>query len=104
ILSELKADNDSLYYKSIITNLEGFVRTVEVSPNWLTPVVLTSLAIGGISIFVFFISRKYRTILEKTVKQKTEELLKSEIQFKELADLLPQTVFETQADGIVTYI
>lgn len=103
-LKILKADPDSIYYKSIIENLEGVVRTVQTTPTWITPVLLGMAFILLALLFHFFYTRRQKRILEIKVKEKAEELLKSEVKFKQLLDLLPQTIFETNLDGAITYI
>ena len=42
--------------------------------------------------------------LRRMVRQRTADLRKSEKRFQELSDLLPQTVFETDANGRLTYL
>jgi PAS domain S-box-containing protein len=42
--------------------------------------------------------------IEALVKQRTSALQESESKFRELADLLPQTIFETDAQGRLTYL
>jgi PAS domain S-box-containing protein len=47
---------------------------------------------------------RYSTNLEQLVLERTEKLAESESRFRELADLLPQIVFEIDAKGNFTFI
>lgn len=100
----LKEDTDSIYYKSIIEDLEGIVKTVEVTPPWLWPLIVGSLLTALFSALLYLLSKRYQRLLEIKVKEKTEELLSSETKYKELTDLLPQTVFEMNTDLKLTYV
>ncbi|MFS8130389.1 MAG: transporter substrate-binding domain-containing protein [Candidatus Dojkabacteria bacterium] len=82
-LFDLKADSESIYYKSIIINLEGVVRTVEVTPTWIKPLIIVIIILAFLGALLYLLSRKYQITLERRVKEKTKELLKSE---KELGE------------------
>ena len=43
-------------------------------------------------------------LLEKKIKEQKQELIKSEQKFRELADMLPQTIFEADIKGNITYV
>lgn len=73
-LKALKADSESIYYKSIITNLEGVVRTVEIAPSWTTPIIVASLLITLIAVLLYIFSKSYQRTLEQKVKEKTKQL------------------------------
>ena len=47
--------------------------------------------------------KRYSTSLEQLVLERTQKLARSERRFRELADLLPQIVFETDETGKVTF-
>lgn len=100
----LKEDTNSIYYKSIIEDLEGIVKTVEVTPQWLLPLIVGSVLTALFSASLYLLSKRYQRLLEIKVKEKTEELLSSETKYKELTDLLPQTVFEMNTDLKLTYV
>jgi len=51
-LKLLKADPDSIYYQSIIENLEGIVRTVQKPPTWIGPVIFGLALIIAILFFI----------------------------------------------------
>jgi PAS domain S-box-containing protein len=48
--------------------------------------------------------QRYSTLLEKLVFERTKKLAESERRFRELADLLPQIVFEIDENGNVQYV
>lgn len=100
----LKDDTESIYYKSIIEDLEGIVKTVEVTPPWLWPLIVGSVLSVIFSISLYLLSKRYQKLLEIKVKEKTEELLRSETKYKELTDLLPQTVFEIDKEMKIRYV
>jgi signal transduction histidine kinase/ABC-type amino acid transport substrate-binding protein len=63
----------------------------------------------GLIVLVFIISMLivvsiWMLSLRRMVRQRTAELMKSEKRFQELSDLLPQTVFETDADGRLSFL
>lgn len=100
----LKSDENSIYYRSIINNLESSTNRVEVVPPWIEPVLIGIAAVALLAVLIALFTRRYQYTLEKNVEEKTALLLQSETKFKELADLLPQTIFETNMDGVITYV
>ncbi|KXK09370.1 MAG: transporter substrate-binding domain-containing protein [Candidatus Dojkabacteria bacterium] len=103
---ELKADSNSIYYTSILENLEKIVEPVEVEvePGWIRPFALISGLILTLGIVYVVVARRYNLVLTRNVEDKTKQLLKSETRFKHLTDLLPQVVFETDDSGLIKYI
>ena len=57
-------------------------------------------AIAGVAFAIFICN----IALKKTVQRRTKALAKSNRRFQELCDLLPQTVFETDEDGRLSFL
>lgn len=86
----------------IATPEEGVLRTMTGFRNkWL---LIIALLIGGGSIYTFYFIRAWILVRHEKERLRTQEALKeSEKRFRELAELLPQTVFETDDAGKLTF-
>lgn len=103
-INSLKSSPTSVYYDSVIENLEPLFITVEIESDITRTLFIASLSLMALIVLLILMFRRYQKTLRKKVEKKTDELLKSQTRFKEMTDLLPQTVFETDKDGVITYV
>ena len=61
---------------------------------------LVLAAVLGLAVVVFV----WNIALKRMVRRRTDALRRSDRRFQELCDLLPQTVFETDANGHITFL
>ncbi|MFO7369151.1 MAG: PAS domain S-box protein [Bacteroidales bacterium] len=90
-----------LYYKSP----SGITRTEMW--DYLVDVSVTMALIGIVGYNIYNINKKALDKAESDIKKRTEAeaaLLKSEKKFREMTELLPQTLYESDLQGKLTYI
>jgi PAS domain S-box-containing protein len=97
-IKRLKGDKNSIYYQALDQYIGGKpVETfIEIIPEWIK----ITLAVGcGVILFLFAVGITSRI----QVRRRTFELQKSEKKYRELADSLPQCVFEMDITGKAIY-
>lgn len=75
--------------------------------SFLLDIVVSLIFLGIVGYNIFRINKRALDRAEKDIKERKEAeiaLAKSERKYRELADLLPQSVFEADLNGVFTYV
>lgn len=99
--------NIILFFVFIFIFKDEFNLTTPELTDYLIDVTLALAFLGFVNYNIFAINQSalYRAATDIAKRQKVEKALtKSEKRYRDMADLLPVTVFESDKDGILTYI
>lgn len=94
--------HDTFWAICIASNENMILSTMTGFRNKLFLILALLLGVG--TLYTYYYLKAWVLLKEESRRKRAEEALRdSEKRFRELADLLPQTVFETDREGLITF-